>query len=122
MQVSSWGAVLYGVVLTALAAGDSVALILRERRAVVLRAAFAAATAPLIAGVLVREMGGDFIVEAPSAVFPVSLGVTGSAAFAAALAALLLVIGPLRDATRRRIAGAAAICGLAALVVELLLY
>jgi hypothetical protein len=119
----SWGAVVFGVAVSGLAAGVAVALLLRERRPSVLVAAgLGAAAAPLAWDVILRHTGGDFFVDAPGVVFPISLEDTGSGVFATALSGLLLGFGPLRAATGRRLALAATICGLAALLVDIYLY
>jgi len=119
----SWGAVAYGVVLSGVAAAAAVALLLRERRrAVVVTAAVAAAVAPLGWDLILRHTGGNFFVDAPGYVFPVSYEDTGSGVFAMALAALALGLGPLRAAPGRRLTLAAIVCGLAALLVDVYLY
>lgn len=119
----SWGAVAYGVILSAIAAGLAVFFILRERRAaVVTTAAAAAAIAPLCWDLILRHTGGDFFVDAPGVVFPISFEDTGSGVFATALAAPLLGFGPLRNATGRRLGLVATVCGLAALLVDIYLY
>ncbi len=119
----SWGAVTYGVVLSAIAAALAVFFLLRDRRpAVVATAAAAAAIAPLCWDLILRHTGGDFFVDAPGVVFPISFEDTGSGVFAAALSALALGFGPLRDATGRRLALTTTICGLAALLVDIYLY
>ena len=119
----SWGAVAYGVALSALVAAIGVALLLRERRrSVLITAAVAAAAAPLAWDLILRHTGGNFFVDAPGYVFPVSYEDTGSGVFATALSAMLLGAGPLRAATGQRLARTAAICGLAALLVDIYLY
>jgi hypothetical protein len=119
----AWGAVAYGVALSAVVAAAGVALLLRERRrGVLITAAVAAAAAPLGWDLILRHTGGNFFVDAPGVVFPISYEDTGSGVFATALAAVLLGAGPLRAATGRRLAQAAAICGVAALLVDIYLY
>ncbi len=87
----SWGAVAYGVALSALVAVATVRLLLRERRlAVIGVAGIAAALAPLLWDLILRHTGGRFFTDPPGLVFPVSYEDTGSGVFAAALAALLL--------------------------------
>jgi hypothetical protein len=49
-------------------------------------------------------------------------GDTGSAVFAAAIAALLLGFGPLRTANGRRLATTTLVCGIAALLVDIYRY
>jgi hypothetical protein len=119
----SWGAVAYGVVLSGLLAALAVFALLRERRSSVLvTAAVAAAAAPLCWDLILRHTGGDFFVDAPGVVFPISFEDTGSGVFATALSALLLGFGPLRTADGRRLALTATLCGLAALLVDIYLY
>ena len=89
---------------------------------VVVVAGVAAALAPLLWDLILRHTGGDFFTDAPGVVFPVSYEDTGSGVFATALAALLLGFGPLRAASGRRLAQTAAVCGLAALLVDIYLY
>jgi hypothetical protein len=121
--VPSWGAVAYGVALSGLLAALAMAVLLGERRrAVLVTAGLAAAAAPLAWDLILRDTGGDFFVDAPGYVFPVSYEDTGSGVFAAALSALVLGFGPLRAATGQRLALAAAFCGLAALLVDIYLY
>src|SRR5437667_1844596 len=116
----SWGAVAFGVALSGLAAGVAVALFLGERRPSVLGAsALGAAAAPLGWDVILRHTGGDFFVDAPGLVFPISLEDTGSGVFATALTSLLLGFGPLHAATGRRLAFTATMCGLAALLADI---
>jgi hypothetical protein len=119
----SWGAVAFGVLVSGVLAAVVVALLLRERRrAVVIAAALAAAGGPLAWDLILRHTGGDFFVDAPGVVFPVSYEDAGSGVFATALAVLLLGFGPLHSATGRRLALTAAVCGLAALLVDVYLY
>ena len=99
------------------------ALLLRERRvAVLITAALSAAIAPLCWDLILRHTGGDFFVDAPGVVFPVSFEDTGSGVFATALSALALGFGPLRRETAQRLALAATVCGAVALLVDIYLY
>jgi hypothetical protein len=119
----SWGAVAFGVVLSAILAAAGLWFLLRERRpSVLLTTALASLVAPLAWDVILRHTGGDFFVDAPGVVFPVSFEDTGSGVFATALSALLLGFGPLRAASGRRLALTATVCGLAALLVDIYLY
>lgn len=54
--------------------------------------------------------------------FPVSFEDTVSGVFATGLAALTLGFGPERSASGRRLAFAAVLCGVAALLVDVYLY
>jgi hypothetical protein len=119
----SWGAVAYGIALSAVVAAIAVAFLLRERRrGVLITAGVAAAAAPLAWDLILRHTGGNFFVDAPGYVFPISYEDTGSGVFATALAAVVLGAGPLRSATGRRLSQTAAICGAAALLVDIYLY
>ena len=119
----TWGATIWGIAASAVLAILAVRFLLRERRpAVILVAALAAALGPLLWDLILRHTGGDFFVDAPGYVFPVSFEDTGSGVFATALGALLLGFGPLRAATGRRVALVALVSGLAALLVDIYLY
>jgi hypothetical protein len=97
--------------------------LLRERRWSVLAAvAIAALLGPLLWDLILRHTGGDFFVDAPGYVFPVSFEDTGSGVFATAIGALLLGFGPLRASGGRRVALVALTCGVAALLVDIYLY
>jgi hypothetical protein len=121
--VPSWGAVAFGVVLSGVIAAAALALFLRERqRSVLLVGGLAAAVAPLCWDLVLRHAGGDFFVDAPGVIFPVSFEDAGSGVFATALSALALGFGPLRAVTAQRLALAAATCGIAALLVDIYLY
>jgi hypothetical protein len=119
----SWGAVVYGVILSGVIAAAGVRLLLRERRpSVLLTTALATVAAPLAWDVILRHTGGRFFVDAPGVVFPISLEDTGSGVFATALSALLLGFGVLRAASGQRLALTASVCGAAALLVDIYLY
>jgi hypothetical protein len=121
--VPTWGAVIWGVLASAVVAVAAIALLHRERRPGVLAAvAAAAALGPLAWDLILRHTGGDFFVDAPGVVFPVSFEDTGSGVFATAFGVLLLGFGPLRRATGRHVALTSLVCGLAALVVDIYLY
>lgn len=120
----SWSTIAYGAVLTALAAAGLTAVAGRPRRAVVI------ATAGLAAGlgaaawnaILHTAHGGQFFTDAPVVVLPASWQDTGSGVFALAVAAVGLAVGPLAAAPARRTTGLAALCGLAAFLVDVYLY
>ena len=119
----SWGALVWGAAASGVLALACVRVFQRERRASVLAAAaIASAVGPFLWNVILRHTGGEFFVDAPVVVFPVSLQDTGSGVFATAAAALLLGFGPLRDARGQRVATTTLICGLAALLVDIYLY
>ena len=119
----SWWEIAYGAVLSGVAAAILLAFVLRERRpSILVPGAAAAAAGPLAWNAILHHTGGDFFVDAPIVVFPISLQDTGSGVFATALSALLLGFGPLRSASGRRLALAATLCGLGALLVDIYLY
>jgi hypothetical protein len=119
----SWGALVWGAAASGLLALACVRVLQRERRPAVLAgAAVAAMVGPFLWNVILRHTGGEFFVDAPVTVFPVSLQDTGSGVFALAASVLVLGFGPLRDARGQRVATTALICGLAALLVDIYLY
>jgi len=71
---------------------------------------------------ILRHAGGEFFVDAPGTVFPISFEDTGSGVFATAVAAIVLGLGPLGASSGRRLALAAGVCGLSALLVDIYLY
>jgi hypothetical protein len=95
----TWGALAYGAIISGIVAAAGLRFLLRERRpSAFLTGAVAALAAPFAWNVILRHTGGDFFVDAPGVVFPISLQDTGSGVFATALSALLLGFGPLRTA------------------------
>jgi hypothetical protein len=121
--VLEWWQIAYGALLSGLAAAAAVRFVLRDRRgAVIATAAAAGLLGPLAWNVILHHAGGDFFVDAPGYVFPISLQDTGSWVFATAVAALLLGFGPLATATGRRLAVQTATVGLAALAVDMYMY
>lgn len=119
----TWGATIWGILVSAALAAVGVRFLLKERRTSVLVAsAVAALLGPLLWDLILRHTGGKFLVDAPGYVFPVSYEDTGSGVFATAIAALLLGFGPLRADMGRRVALNVLICGLAAFLVDVYLY
>ena len=119
----TWGATIWGILVSAALAAVGVRFLLKERRTSVLVAsASAALLGPLLWDLILRHTGGKFLVDAPGYVFPVSYEDTGSGVFATAIAALLLGFGPLRADMGRRVALNVLICGLAAFLVDVYLY
>ncbi len=119
----TWGAVAWGVIASAVLAAIATRFLLREHRLSVLAAnALAASVGPFAWDLILRHTGGDFFVDAPGYVFPVSFEDTGSGVFATASAVLLLGFGPLRAASGRKVAITALLCGAAALLVDIYLY
>lgn len=118
-----WGALAWGVCASAVVAAVAVRLVLRERRTtVVVVSAAAAMLGALSWNLILRHTGGDFFVDAPGVVFPISFQDTGSGVFATALAGLALGFGPLRADSGRRVALTTLVCGLSALLVDIYLY
>ena len=118
-----WGSVVWGVLVSGLVGAALVRWALIERRASVIGTAAAAAMlGPLLWDLVLRHTGGDFFVDAPGKVFPVSFEDAGSGVFATAIGSALLGLGPLRASSGRRVAVAALVCGLAALLVDTYLY
>jgi hypothetical protein len=122
--VISWATILYGALLSAVAAAVLVFGIRRERRFDLLAAAaLSGAGGPLLwNAILHRVEGSEFFVDAPVAVMPASWQDTGSGVFTVAVAALVLGFGPVRDEAGRRIAFLSLLCGLGAFLVDVYLY
>jgi hypothetical protein len=123
-MVLSWSTVAYGAVLSAVLAAVLVGLAVRPRRlGVIAAAALAAAAGPLAWNAILNRLGAaEFFVDAPIRVFPISWQDTGSGVFAVAVAAVVLGLGPLARAPGRRVALAALLAGLGALLVDIYLY
>jgi hypothetical protein len=121
-QVLSWWTIAYGAALSGVLAAVAVRGFLRERRKAWPTAAIGAAAGAFAWNAILRHTGGNFFADAPITVFPISLQDTGSGVFATAFAALLLGFGALRTASGRRLALAAGLCGLSALLVDVYLY
>jgi hypothetical protein len=119
----SYGALVWGALASGVLTLIALRFALHERSTAVLAVAAAAAMAgPFVWNLILRHTGGDFFVDAPGYVFPISLQDTGSGVFALAFATPLLGLGPLRAVPARRSATVALICGLAALLVDIYLY
>ena len=122
--VLSWATILYGALLSAVAAALLVFGARRDRRFDVLAAAaLSGAGGALLWNAILHRVGGsEFFVDAPVAVMPASWQDTGSGVFAVAVATLVLGFGPLRDEASRRLALLAVLCGLGAFLVDVYLY
>jgi len=122
--VISWGSIIYGALLSGIAAAILVATALRERRpAVLATAAVAASVGPVAWNAILRDTNSaGFFVDAPIGVLPASWQDTGSGVVAVAASAVALGLGPFREGTGRRVALAAALCGVAAFLVDVYLY
>lgn len=120
----SWGTILYGAALSAIAAIALVAVGLRERRApVLLVAGLSAALGAFVWNAILHRVGArEFFVDAPVTVMPASWQDTGSGVFAVAVTSVTLGFGPLRRAVAQPVALAVVLCGLAAFLVDVYLY
>ncbi len=120
----SWMVILYGAVLSAVAAAALNFLAAQAPKApVAAGAAVAGFLGPLAwNAILVFTAANQFFVDAPIAVFPVSWQDTGSGVFALAAGALVLGFGPMAGRTGRDLALGALLTGVAALVVDVFLY
>ena len=120
----SWASILYGAALSAVVAGVALAALARPRRlTVILTAVLATAIGPLGWNAILRATHvSQFFTDAPLRLLPASWQDTGSGVFALAATAVLLGVGPLAAAPARRTIGLAALCGLAAFLVDVYLY
>ena len=120
----SWWQIGYGAVLSGLLAGGVLALFARPQRLpAALAGGGAAAVGPVAWNAILRAAHGDqFFTDAPFVLLPASWQDTGSGVFAVAASALLLGLVVLPAAPARRVAGYAAVCGLAAFLVDVYLY
>jgi hypothetical protein len=120
----SWASILYGAALSAVVAGVALAALVRPRRlTVILTAVLATAVGPLGWNAILRAThASQFFTDAPLRLLPASWQDTGSGVFALAATAVLLGVGPLAADPARRTIGLAALCGLAAFLVDVYLY
>jgi hypothetical protein len=119
-----WVQIAYGAVLSGAVAGIALAFTARTRRAATsIGGAVATAAGAVAWNAILRAAHGDqFFTDAPLVVLPASWQDTVSGVFALATAAVVLGAQVLPTASARRIAGYAAICGLAAFLVDVYLY
>jgi hypothetical protein len=105
-------------------AGVALAALVRPRRlTVILTAVLATAVGPLGWNAILRAThASQFFTDAPLRLLPASWQDTGSGVFALAATAVLLGVGPLAADPARRTIGLAALCGLAAFLVDVYLY
>jgi hypothetical protein len=122
--VISWGTILYGALLSAIAAGLLVFAVRRDRRFDVLAVtALSGAIGPFLWNAILHRVGGrEFFVDAPVSILPASWQDTGSGVFAVAVAAVVLGLGPMRAEAGRRLALLSLLCGLGAFLVDVYLY
>ena len=116
----SWTTILYGALLSAVAAAVFVLGVRRDRRVDVLAAvALSGAAGPFLWNAILHRVGGsEFFVDAPVGVMPASWQDTGSGVFAVAVATLVLGFGSLREEASRRVALLSLLCGLGAFLVD----
>jgi hypothetical protein len=113
--VISWGEILYGAVLSAIAAGVGLLLVARRLAPVTAMIAGVASAfaAPVAWNAILRATHANrFFTDAPIAAFPISWQDTGSGVFTFALATLAIAAVAPRLAARRL----ALVAGVAALV------
>jgi len=124
LAMLSWASILYGAALSAVVAGVALAALARPRElTVILAGVLATATGPLGWNAILRAThASQFFTDAPLRLLPASWQDTGSGVFALAATAVLLGVGPLAAAPARRMIGLAALCGLAAFLVDVYLY
>ena len=121
----SWSTILYGALLSAIAAAALVAVFIRPRQlSTIATAAAGALLGPIAWNAILRATHvTNFFHDAPITVLPASWQDTGSGVFTIALTAMALGFGPLSGAgTGRRLAVAATLSGLAAFLVDVYLY
>jgi hypothetical protein len=120
----SWASILYGAAVSAVLAGAALAALARPRHATVIAAGVVATAAGPAAwnAILRATHASQFFTDAPLRLLPASWQDTGSGVFALAATAVLLGLGPLAAAPARRTIGLAALCGLAAFLVDVYLY
>jgi hypothetical protein len=120
----SWGVILYGAVLSVVAAIALVVLLGRERRpAILITIAAGTVAGPIGWNAILRATDGRrFFTDAPIPVFPISWQDTGSGVFTLAVLTLALGFGPLCAAPARRLATLAGLGALGALLVDIYLY
>ena len=120
----SWATILYGALLSAVAAALLVFGVRRDRRFDLLAAAaLCGAAGPFLWNAILHRVGGsEFFVDAPVAVMPASWQDTGSGVFTVAVATLVLGLGPVRDEASRRLVLLSLLCGLGAFLVDVYLY
>ena len=118
----TWAAISYGAVLSGIVAAAAVFLAFRRVQLAVAGGA-SALLGPLAWNAVLHDAGGSgFFHDAPLVVFPVSWQDTGSGVFTLAAACLLLGAGPLSRGHGRRLAAAALVCAVSALLVDVYLY
>ncbi len=124
LAIISWGTILAGALMSALGAALVLLVLAQERRPVIL-ACLIAASALSPGGwnaVLRATHASNFFTDAPLPPFPVSWQDFGSGVFTFGGAALVAGAGPLRSAAAGRVVKLAALCALAAFLVDIYLY
>jgi hypothetical protein len=120
----SWASILYGAAVSAVLAGAALTALTRPRQpAVIVAGMVTTAAGPVAWNAILRAThASQFFTDAPLRLLPASWQDTGSGVFALAATAVLLGVGPLAAGPARRTIGLAALCGLAAFLVDVYLY
>ncbi len=120
----SWASILCGAALSAVVASVALAALATPRQpTVILTGVLATAAGPLAWNAILRAThASQFFTDAPLRLLPASWQDTGSGVFALAATAVLLGVGPLATTPARRTIALAALCGLAAFLVDVYLY
>ena len=121
----SWASILYGAALSAVVAGRCIGCPGPPpgQLAAILTGVLAAAAGPVVWNAILHAThASQFFTDAPLRLLPASWQDAGSGVFALAATAVLLGVGPLAAAPARRTIGLAALCGLAAFLVDVYLY
>jgi membrane-associated phospholipid phosphatase len=120
----SWASILYGALLSGIAAALLVFAVRRDRRFDLLAAAaLSGALGPFLwNAILHRVEGREFFVDAPIGVMPASWQDTGSGVFTLAVAAVILGLGPMQAEPGRRVVLLSLLCAVGAFLVDVYLY
>ena len=120
----SWETILYGALLSAVAAALLVYAVRRGRQFdLFAAAALSGGLGPLLwNAILHRVEGREFFVDAPVSLMPASWQDTGSGVFAAAVATVVIGFGPGRHEAGGSVALLSLLCGLGAFLVDVYLY
>jgi len=120
--VISWGTILYGSGLTLVLVAVVLRFVANARSATVLAGALGAALSAIAWNAILHHTGGDFFVDAPVVVFPVSWQDTGTGVFALAGVSLALGLGPERGSPTGTSTRLALLAAATAFAVDIYLY
>ena len=118
----SWGTILYGSGLTLVLVAVVLRFVANARSATVLAGALGAALSAIAWNAILHHTGGDFFVDAPVVVFPVSWQDTGTGVFALAGVSLALGLGPERGSPTGTSTRLALLAAATAFAVDIYLY